>query len=98
MRSYYLVVFDRSAEKRYREFHKQFTAHRQVTHWWHYIKSSYVVGTDMDADELSEHFRSTAVSCGLDPTHLVLKVDLRRRQGWLTDEAWDWLRKNARSS
>ena len=97
MIQYYIVVFDRDANKGYGPFHDAFVGHAKVSRWWHYIKSCYIIGTELDKNDLSNHFTQTAKQLGLSTTHLVMKVDLRVRQGILTKDAWDWIQKNAKS-
>jgi hypothetical protein len=92
---YYIVVFDRVPTGRYREFHNEFVGHQGVRRWWHFVKSSYIIGTDLGPSELSAHFRATAANYDLPERHLVLKVDLRNRQGWLPNDAWEWIRRHA---
>ena len=94
MKNYYIVAFDRDPEKGYRKFHKTFTSHPRIQKWWHYIKSSYIVGTDMNEDEITDHFIESAEKHDIDTTHLVLRVDLRYRYGMLTEDAWEWIDKN----
>ena len=93
--NWYVIVFDRLPDGQYRAFHDEFVGHSRIKRWWHYIKSSYIVGTDLSADAVSDHFRTTAIKYTLPPRHLVMKVDLSVRQGWLPAEAWEWIRKNA---
>jgi hypothetical protein len=91
---YYIVTFDRKPDVSYKDFHADFVAHPRITRWFHYIKSSYIVGTTMTANELSDHFTATATAYGLPTTHLVLGVKLGDRQGILTKDAWKWIKKN----
>lgn len=93
--NYFIVNFDRQANLSYRSFHDAFVAHPQISRWCHYIKSSYLIGTNLTVSELSNHYTETAKQHGLKTTHLVLKVDLNERNGMLPREAWDWFRKNA---
>ncbi|MBW1852085.1 MAG: hypothetical protein JRJ15_11765 [Deltaproteobacteria bacterium] len=91
---YYIITFDRKLDANYGSFHDDFVGHPQMKRWFHYIKSSYIVGTSLSAGEISEHFTETAKSYGLPTTHLVMEVVLGERQGRLTKDAWRWLKKN----
>ena len=96
---FYVVLFDRNPAVSYAEFHKRLVAHPAIAKkWWHYIKSAYLIGTDLSARDLSAHVRTTFDKCRLPNTHLVLAVDLKQRQGMLTEEAWKWLRENAKNA
>ena len=93
---FYLVIFDRQLDKSYKGFHETFVAHRHIFKWWHFIRSSYIVGTDLSVGDLSRHVRSSFEQNGLRSTHLVLRVDLSERQGMLPKGAWGWIRENAK--
>jgi hypothetical protein len=90
---FYAVVFDRVADKSYGEFHEEFVGHPGITTWWHYVKSCYLVGTDMDAEGITDHFAAVAKKHGLPRTHLTIEVKLNSRQGYQTDQSWKWFRK-----
>ena len=95
MRKYYIITFDRDEDKSYGRFHDDFVAHPNIKgKWFHYIKSSYIVGTTLSANEISKHFIKTALKYGLSKDHLVISINLRYRQGWLHEDAWGWLKRN----
>ena len=91
---YYIITFDRNSEAKYGSFHKDFVNHHRISKWFHYIKSSYIVGTTLSVEELSDHYSKIAKEHGLSTTHLIMEVVLGNRQGRLTDDAWKWLQKN----
>ncbi len=94
--TFYLVIFDRDPTGDYRGFHEEFVKHPSIRKWWHWVKSCYIVGADAPAaDELSVHFRATAKKYRVPTRHLILKADLRNRQGLLPKKAWDWIAKAA---
>ena len=92
---FYIVVFDRKPGAKYTEFHETFVKHQAITNWWHYIKSSYIIGTEMSENELADHFTRSAEQHGLPKTHLVVRVVLGESQGRLVKDAWDWIQKNS---
>ena len=94
---YYIVSFDRTATNSYKGFHKDFVAHTQILKWFHYIKSSYIIGTTLTEDEITDHFLEVAGIYDLPKSHLVVRVNLSYHQGWLTDDAWNWLNRNSKS-
>ena len=93
--TFYVILFDRQPDKSYSAFHEDFVRHPNILRWWHYIKSAYIVGTNFSAGQLSSYVRATAKKHGLNTTHLVMKLDMRYRQGMLTRDAWEWIRGNA---
>jgi len=92
---YYSVILDREPLKSYKKFHEDFVSHPKINKWWHYIKSMYIVGTDLSAKELSDHLTECLKANRLKIRHLVLKIDLEDRQGRLPDDAWEWIKKNS---
>lgn len=89
---YYALMYDKQPAGNYKLFHERLTSHPRVRRWFHYIQSSYLIGTDMSAQELSEHVRLAFSSSGLPTTHLIVKLDARHRQGMLTPKAWEWFK------
>jgi len=94
--NYYIITFDRKNELSYKSFHEEFVAHPKINKWFHYIKSSYIIGsTTITPDEITDHFIEIAEKYKLPKTHLVLNVNLLDRQGRLTNDAWKWLKNNS---
>ena len=91
---YYIVTFDRIPGANYKAFHDDFVGHPKIKRWFHYIKSSYIVGTTFSANAISDHYAEIAKNHGIPNTHLVMKVVIEDRQGRLTKDAWEWLTKN----
>lgn len=92
--NYYIVTFDRQPNVAYKHFHDAFVAHPGIRRWWHYIKSSYLIGSDLSANDLSDHFTKTAKDLNMKTTHLIVGIDLKKRQGMLPKDAWDWFKIN----
>lgn len=90
---YFIVSFNRQSAKRYGGFHSEFVAHSGIKRWCHYLASSYLIGTNITAKEVSNHFRAIARKHGLPTRHIVLRVDLQDRSGWMPSGAWEWIRK-----
>jgi len=91
----YIVTFDRDPQSNYSPFHDCFVKNAKFVYWWHHIKSAYIVATEASADYVSEHFSQCALQHGISRTHLVVKLDLSRRHGWLDKDAWAWIKKRA---
>lgn len=95
--NFYIVTFDRQPNVSYKPFHEKFVNHPSIKRWCHYIKSSYIIGTDLSVADLSKHYTSVAKSFDMATTHLVLKVDLSSRQGLMPKGSWEWFKKNTES-
>jgi hypothetical protein len=89
---FYILVFNRKVGVSYKAFHDDFVGDPRIRKWWHYLRSSYIVGTELSADELSHHARAKFDQHKLGNTHLVVRVDLDYRQGMLPPKAWKWIR------
>lgn len=93
--NFFIVTFDRKQGISYKQFHEDFVNDPDIMRWWHYVQSAYIVGTDANVTQISQLFTRIAKAHGVPTRHLVLAVDLKRRQGVLPHDAWEWIRKNA---
>ena len=91
---FYIISFDRKIEASYKKFHEQFVSSKLINGWFHYIKSSYILGSNGSAKEISEHFVETSKINNLSTTHLVVEINLSNRQGMLPKDAWQWIKRN----
>lgn len=59
--------------------------------WWHYLDSTWVVATHLTPTVASERLRAV-----LDASDrlLVINVTNDAYDGWLQQEAWDWLKQH----
>ncbi len=95
---HYIVSYERKPQPEYKEFHEAFVAHNGFITWWHYIQSCYLISTELSANKISDHFNACAKAAGIPTTHLVLRVDLRDRQGMLVKDAWEWISNQTKLS
>lgn len=84
----YALMFDRDDQRNFKEKHDQLVALNCVKNWFHYIKSSYILISDLPTanavdDELRNIFR--------DGNYLIVAIDLKNSQGWLPSKAWKWI-------
>lgn len=91
--NFYIVTFDRETNVSYKDFHTAFVGNPEITRYFHYIKSSYLIGTEMTAKQLSEFYVQTANSHGLKANHLVLSIDRTKKYGLLPKDAWEWFKR-----
>lgn len=94
--NYFIIVFERDLQKEYAEFHRDFVRHPKIRAWWHYLKSAYLVVTELESTDLSQHANEIFDRYGLRKTHLILEVNLADRAGMLPKDAWEWLTRRAK--
>ena len=58
--------------------------------WWHYLASTWIIksSTTLSAREISDRLVPHIDS---NDYLLVIKIDTTDSQGWLPQDAWDWL-------
>jgi hypothetical protein len=87
----YILTFDRDDEVDYKEFHNKLTTLPSVITWWHYIKSSYILisnltnATTLNAEIIQLLPKGKNI--------LLMEVNMKNRNGLLVKDAWDWLAK-----
>lgn len=88
----YILSFDRDDTVNYKKFHDQLIALPGIITWWHYIKSSYIIISQENANDLSAKVRMLVPNKSI----LIVEVDLKNMNGWLPQKAWDWLSEQKR--
>jgi hypothetical protein len=84
-----LITYDlNSPGQKYEPLHETIKAQGD---WWHYMESTWLVVTSKTPKDvfaaLNEHIDGTDRA-------IVVGISSREYSGWLTDEAWEWLRKH----
>lgn len=86
----YLITYDlkNGTPSRYDELRGKI---KSLGSWWHYLEStwilkntSYINANDINK-ELIPYIDQTTDRL------LVIKIDLKNKQGWLPQKAWEWL-------
>ena len=87
----YILTFDRESDKDYLEFHNKLGLLPNVKKWFHYIKSSYIIISDVrTATELNKSIKEIIPN----DRFLILEVDLNNSNGYLPEQGWTWIRKH----
>lgn len=88
----YVVSYNlRRAKGRYEELFKALESSRS---WWHYLDSTWLVVTHESANQLTKRLSS---SLNKEDSLLVMQVVGSSHDGWLPQEAWDWIKRNQSS-
>lgn len=57
--------------------------------WWHYLQSTWLVDTNLTAQQLFNRLRPH-----IDDNDIVLIIGVTRDySGWLPEKAWNWLKE-----
>ena len=94
--NFFVVIIERDYRRSYKDFHDHFVNSQQIVDWWHYLTSCYIVKTSFNYEQLSDHCISCLKKFRHDETHIVLSVSMNSNQGWLPEDAWKWIEKNAK--
>ena len=84
----YLVTYDHEGPSS--KYAKLFDELKKSKHWWHYIDSTWLVVSTEGANEIYERLQPYLDD---DINLLVIEVG-RDRQGWLSEKAWNWIRRH----
>lgn len=88
----YIITFDKGGlidTFDYNQFHERLTKAEGVISWWHYLQTTYIliVGANSNAATITN-----AIMEAMPNKHFfVSKLDLKDHNGWLPQEAWDWI-------
>lgn len=92
---FYIVTIDKEgllSSFDSKKFHQQLTTAKGITAWWHYLESTYILKVNyrITAKNISEYIRTIA------PKKKFFTSELRlgNHDGWLPQEAWDWIKDN----
>lgn len=90
VRRAYILVFDKDDFRDYNKIHNLLTTLPEIVSWFHYIKSSYIlIATTENATALSKSVKRIFHG----KRFLIVEANLKDRNGWLPQQAWEWLRK-----
>ncbi len=86
----YILVFDRDDNMDFMVLHKNITTLPEVTNWFHYIKSSYILISTLSSSTKLNGLLAPFFPKG--KSILLIEVNLKNRNGLLVPKAWDWLK------
>ena len=77
-----------------RDYDELYSAIKSCGDWWHYLGSTWLVDTNLDASEIWEK-----VSSHVDKNDRMLIVGITGdKSGWLPQDAWDWINHRLRKA
>ena len=86
----YALMFDRDDNTDFKKLHEELVSKRCIVNWFHYIKSSYILVSDLStANSLDREIRDVLIN----KDYLLVAIDLKDSQGWLPERAWQWIKR-----
>jgi hypothetical protein len=86
-----LITYDLNRPgQNYKDLHDEIKA-IGTTSWWHYLDSTWMVSTSLSVRQATERLLTK-----IDKSDrlLVLNVSNDENSGWLTEDAWDWIKQH----
>ncbi len=92
---YYIITFDKGTlldSFDSQKFHKQITNAKGINAWWHYLESMYIIKVEygVTSHNIAEYIRKIAPN----KKFFVSEIKFDNYNGWLPQEAWDWIENN----
>lgn len=84
----YLITYD--LKKPGQNYNELYEAIKSLGSWWHYLESTWLVDTSLIAPRISEKLNP---KIDKNDRLLVIKVT-SDYSGWLTNDAWDWIKQH----
>lgn len=88
----YIFLFNKDSfnEPEIDQFHKNLTTAQGIINWWHYLPSSYIliVKENITATDINNYLRQVIP----DKHCFVCELKLQNHNGWLPQNAWDWIK------
>jgi hypothetical protein len=87
MNKVYMVSYD--LNKPGQDYKGLYEELKNSSNWWHYLDSTWLIYTSESAHKLFDR-----LSPHLDKGDRILVIRVTNEyQGWLTEEAWQWIRQ-----
>jgi hypothetical protein len=91
MSQVYLVTYELEGGADPAEYLPAFSRElRRFPAWWHYLKNTWLVSTEKDADSIYEQLEPH-IDDNVNMLVILVADDYR---GWLPSEAWEWIEEN----
>lgn len=87
--STFLITYD--LNKPGQNYDKLYEKIKSLGAWWHHLDSTWIVETSLTIGEVQDRLLSV-----LDDSDslLVMNINGDTYAGWLTQDAWDWLKEH----
>lgn len=89
MKKLYIITFDPHRVDT-SLFHSAVTESPGLTHWWHYLASTYLIESTATLQQVQDHMMNKMPGTSF----LLLKITDKTAAGWLPKDAWDWIKQH----
>ena len=73
-----------------RDYSGLYVAIKSCGPWWHYLESTWIVVTNETSVQVWNRIAPT-----IDKNDFLLIIEVKNnKEGWLPNDAWDWLNQN----
>lgn len=86
-----IVLVSYDLNKPGKDYEALYDTLRTADSWWHFLDSTWILSTSLSVESWGEKIRRV-----IDENDSVLVVDIskKKRDGWLSTDAWKWLRQH----
>ena len=85
-----VLIINYALKNVFKDYTPFYKAIQQCGEWWHFLDSTWIVNTSYSADTVGKHLLQFIDQ----EKDFVIVARLQKDyQGWLPNEAWDWLNK-----
>ena len=85
----YIITYEIS-DKTGKSYEPLFEEIKKSKKWWHYISNTWLIMTEENSNAI---FARLKPYVDKDINLLIIEVG-KDRQGWLSQKAWEWIKKN----
>ena len=84
----YLITYD--LNNPHKDYSSLYEKIKSLGRWWHYLDSTWIVATRNSSSQINDILKAV-----LDSDDGILVIEVKNDyNGWLPEEAWDWMRQN----
>lgn len=84
----YLISYDLQKNA---DYTKLYEAIKTADGWWHYLESFWIISSSKTLDYWRDFLRNE-INSG--DRFIVIEISEGKTDGWLPQDAWDWIKKN----
>lgn len=88
----YMISYDLKTPGK--DYSALYDAIKRLGAWWHYLDSTWIIQSRHQVADVSALIRQ---SIDANDRLIVVAIDSEKMDGWLPQEAWNWIRRNGKT-